>query len=155
MKLIPVMPRHRWDTLADDSTVMAAHRLLSSVMCSNVGINWPVHSLMLPFHDLRILPLWWLLYHPLFLVVWISTAYHDGRRGQNIITCNTLWLIVKAPDIWWQFDPLPYIFILVRFWKSGTWIVPILFDRVCNTDNKYISFFHDLCCMLKVLVHNC
>ena len=38
--------------------VMAAHRLLSSAMCSNEDIDWLVHSLMLSLHDLRSLPLW-------------------------------------------------------------------------------------------------
>ena len=35
-------------------------------MCSNDDIDWPVHSLMLSFHDLRGRPLQQL--HPLFLV---------------------------------------------------------------------------------------
>ena len=37
--------------------VMDAHRFLSAVMRSNNDIDWPVHSLMLSFHDLRGLPL--------------------------------------------------------------------------------------------------
>ena len=35
---------------------MTAHRLLLSAMHSNDDIDWPVHSLMLFFHDLRDLP---------------------------------------------------------------------------------------------------
>ena len=37
----------------DVSAVMAAHRLLSSVMHSNNDNDWIVHSLMLSLHNLR------------------------------------------------------------------------------------------------------
>ena len=40
------------------SAVTVAHQLLSSAMRSNNDRDWPVHSLMLSFHDLRGLPLW-------------------------------------------------------------------------------------------------
>ena len=36
----------------DASAVMAASRLLSSAMRRNDDFDWPVHSLMLSFHDL-------------------------------------------------------------------------------------------------------
>ena len=57
-KLIPVTPRRRQGTTPTDaSTAMTANRPMSSAMRSNDGIDWPVHSLMLSFHDLRSLPL--------------------------------------------------------------------------------------------------
>ena len=71
-KLIPVTPvRRRWGTPIDASVATTAHRPLSSAMRSNDDNDWPVHSLMLFFHDLRDLPLR-RLYHPLFLAVFGS-----------------------------------------------------------------------------------
>ena len=52
-----VSARRRWGTSTDASAAMVAHRLLSSVMCSNNDNDWPVHSLMLSHHELRGLPL--------------------------------------------------------------------------------------------------
>ena len=43
--------------LTDASAVMTAHRPLPFAMHSNDDIDWPVHSLMLSFNDLRGLPL--------------------------------------------------------------------------------------------------
>ena len=51
-----VTPRRRWGTPTDVSTVMVAHRRLSSATRSYDGIDWPIHSFMLSFHDLRGLP---------------------------------------------------------------------------------------------------
>ena len=53
---IPVTSGRRWDTPTDVSAVIIAHRPLLSAMRSNDDIDWPVHSLMLSFHDLRGLP---------------------------------------------------------------------------------------------------
>ena len=49
--------RRRWGTQTDASTVMAAHRRLSPATRSNDDFGWPVHSLMLSFHDLCALAL--------------------------------------------------------------------------------------------------
>ena len=53
IKSKPVTQRRHWGTLTDASTVMVAHRCLPSAKQSNADIDWPVHSLMLPLHDLR------------------------------------------------------------------------------------------------------
>ena len=47
----PVTPRRRWGTPTDAFAATAAHRRLSSATWSNDDIDWPVHSLMLFFHD--------------------------------------------------------------------------------------------------------
>ena len=54
--LIPVTPRRRWATLTDASAAITAHWSLSSLMRSNDDFDWPTHSFMLSFHDLRGLP---------------------------------------------------------------------------------------------------
>ena len=46
-------------SLTDASVVMVTHRLLSSAMHSSDDSDWPAHSLILSFHDFRILVLWW------------------------------------------------------------------------------------------------
>ena len=46
----------------DDSALIVAYRLLSSAMRSSDEGDWPVHFLMLPFHNLRDL----LLRRPLY-----------------------------------------------------------------------------------------
>ena len=58
------------------SAAVTAHWPLSSVMCSNYNINWPVHFLMLSFLITEV----FLCddYRPLFLVVRSSAAY--GRQ---------------------------------------------------------------------------
>ena len=38
-------------------------------------------------------------YHLLFPEVWFLAAYHDGRHGLTVIICDTLQLIVRAPDV--------------------------------------------------------
>ena len=76
-KLIAVMPGRRLGTLIDASVAMTAHGPLSSAMCRNDDIDWPVHFLMLSFHDLRRLPL-----RPP-----PSTVPCDGRR-QGIMTTD-------------------------------------------------------------------
>ena len=53
----PITLRHRRGTPTDASAVMAAHQRLPSATQSNYDIDWPVHSLMLSFDDLRGLPL--------------------------------------------------------------------------------------------------
>ena len=40
-------------TPTDATATMTAHRPLSSAMDSNDDIDWPVHSMVLFFHDLR------------------------------------------------------------------------------------------------------
>ena len=39
--------------VSDTTLTVTAHRLLSNAMRSNDDIGWPVHSLILLFHDLR------------------------------------------------------------------------------------------------------
>ena len=53
LQLTPMTPRHRCRTPTDATVVMVTHRLLSSAIRSNDDNDWPVHSLMLSFHDLR------------------------------------------------------------------------------------------------------
>ena len=53
----PVTPRRHWGTHTDAPAVMVAHRRLYSATRGNDDNDWPVHSLILPFHDLRGLPL--------------------------------------------------------------------------------------------------
>ena len=43
----------RWGTPTDAPAVNAAHQPLSSAMRSNDVDDWPIHSLMLYFYDLR------------------------------------------------------------------------------------------------------
>ena len=56
-KLTPVTTRRHWGTPTVAPAAMTAHRPLSSAMRSSDDIDWPVHSLMLSFHDLQGLPL--------------------------------------------------------------------------------------------------
>ena len=72
----PVMPRHRWGTLADSSIVTAAHRRLSFATQSNDNIDWLVHSSTLSFQDLRGLP-------------W--------RRLPSAEPCNTIFVQLSHP----------------------------------------------------------
>ena len=51
-------PKRRWRPPTDTCAAITAHRHLSSAMCSNDDVGWPIHSLMLSFHDLRGLPMW-------------------------------------------------------------------------------------------------
>ena len=55
--LLPVAPRHRWGAPTNASSAMTVHRPLSFAMRSNDDIDWPVHSLIPSFHDLRDLTL--------------------------------------------------------------------------------------------------
>ena len=48
----PVTPRRRYVHPTDTTAVRAAHQRLSYATRSNDDIEWPVHSLMLSFHDL-------------------------------------------------------------------------------------------------------
>ena len=50
-------PERHWGTPTGASVALVAHRLLSFAMRYNDDIDWHVHSLMLPFHDLRGFPL--------------------------------------------------------------------------------------------------
>ena len=74
------------------------------------AIDWPVHSLMLSFHDLRGLCD---DNYPPFLVVWSSPAYHDDRHGRPMIACDTRWLTVKVPDVQWG-PVVIYIFLCCK-----------------------------------------
>ena len=45
-------------------------------------------------------------YHPLFLAVWSSAAYHDDRHGRTMITYDVWRLTVKPPDLRWGYWPV-------------------------------------------------
>ena len=78
---------------------MTAHRLQPSAMRSNDNIDWPVHPLMLSFHDLRDLPLRRLPSTVPRSMILGSVAYPDDRHGRTMITCDACRLTVKAPDV--------------------------------------------------------
>ena len=79
--LISVAPGHRWATPTLASAEMVTHRLLAYAMGSNDDSDWPIHSLMLSFHDLRGIPVRRL--SSAVIGSMILAAYHDGRRGRT------------------------------------------------------------------------
>ena len=88
-----VTPRRRWGTPIDASAMIVAHRRLSSATRSNDDIEWPVHYLMLSFHDLRGLPLRRLPFtEP---VVWSLAAYH----GRTMIRPNAIRNLVEKTTV--------------------------------------------------------
>ena len=72
----------------DGRPSMVAHRRRSSATRSNGDIDWPVHSLMLSFHDSRRRPLRRLSFTARSPVVWSLAAYHGNRHGRTMITCD-------------------------------------------------------------------
>ena len=77
---IPVTPRPHWGIPTDTYPAMTAHQPLSSAMHSNDDIDWPVHSLMLPFHDLRGLPLRSLPLRQSIMTTGQTWPNHDNLR---------------------------------------------------------------------------
>ena len=80
-----VTPRCRWGTPTDDSAVMAAHWCLSSATRSNDDIDWPVHALMLSFHDLPVDVIIDLCAFHQSPVVWSLAAYHGNRHRLTML----------------------------------------------------------------------
>ena len=75
----------RCGTPINASAAMTAHRPLSSTMRSNADIDWPVHALMLSFHDLRGLPL---------------------RRLPSTVSCSVIFGSVSRRQTWLNHDSL-------------------------------------------------
>ena len=94
-------PRRRWGTLTDASTVMAAHWRLSSAMRSNVALDWPVHALTLPFHDLRGLPLWRLPSMVPCSMIFGSISWQHTWPNHDTLRRLT----AEAPKVWLGFWP--------------------------------------------------
>ena len=98
--------------------------------------------------------------HPLFLIVWSQTAYHDDRHGRITIACDAWLLTVKAPDVRRGYGPaaihirLFYALCVIRqafsggicFQKPGFRIasLPFLSDdssisRETNIGSEYLA----------------
>ena len=72
----------RSGTPTDASTLVVTHRLISSLMrSSDDDCGWPVHSLMLSFHDFSRLPLRWSPSTIPCSMVFFSAACHVDRNG--------------------------------------------------------------------------
>ena len=83
--LITVTPGRHWANTTD-CAVMAAHWSLSSAMGSCDGSDWPVHSLMKSFYDVRDLLCDDDL--PQFHAVWFSATYRFSRHDRTTIVCE-------------------------------------------------------------------
>ena len=74
-------------------------RPLSYAIRSNEDINWLAISIPWCYPSMIYEVFLCDHYHPLFLVVWSSAAYHDYRHGQTMIACDAWRLTVKASDV--------------------------------------------------------
>ena len=98
-------PRCRRDTPADASAVRSdgcpsiAVIRDAHVLRMSMSIPWSclsmIYAIFLCDHD-----------HPLLIVVWSSTAYHDDTHGRTMIACDAWRLPVKAPDVWRGYWPV-------------------------------------------------
>ena len=94
---------------------MTAHRPVSSAMCSNDDIDWPVHSLMLSFHDSRGQPLW---------------------RLPSTVPCSMTFGSESWRQTWPNHDSLKRSTVKASDVRRGYWIVAIhirLFYDLCMT----------------------
>ena len=123
------MPKRRWDTPTDPFTAMTAHRPLSSAMHSNYDIDWPVHSLMLSFHDMRGLPLQRLLSTVPCGMIFGSVSWRQTWSNHDSLRRLT----VKAPDVRQGYRPVAtHIFVcfILSVWQAKHSTVAFVFKRL-------------------------
>ena len=90
----------------------------------------PVYFLILSLNDLHSLPLWW----PPSTVPcsMVLVAYHVGRHGRTMITCNAWWLTIRTPDV--QQGHLPVAIYFIRLFVQSVWYTkhpPVAFAFKC------------------------
>ena len=107
----PVRRRRLRGTSIDASAAMGAHRRLSSATRSTDDIDWPVHSLMFSFHDLRGLPVRRLPSTEPCSTLCSSAAYHGDIYDRTMITCGAWRLTVEAHEVRLWYRPAANVFV--------------------------------------------